>query len=790
MINLDITYQRLLKGNPTISQSEKQYMNTIVGIILKKGSIDQCELKDVNTIIKISNVLYNNAPNIILPLEDSDYDRLLVLCRRQGIAYPVGAPPVKFQNLESFHRLEAHDDGPKEVVTFVKNKDDMIFFKPLTSNQTYPEYGDYSVNTDAPLIGRKTRSVSHNYDMCGTLEKCKYTLNKDAQAEGVFNDPSVQIFERDFLGKHIQMGLVDPNNIHLIASLKYDGISVEASVDGDHIVDACTRGDTANNEASDLTPALAGLQFPRAYRLDPDGTPFGLKFEFIATNNNLARLVPYGKTYVNPRNAVIGLLGGLDARQFRDFLTPVPLESTLNIPRADELRFLNKYFTHGIDMRWTEIQGDYVKALYEVKRFVEEADSLRSFMGFQYDGVVIEYADEFLRRKLGKRNSIPNYSIAIKFPPLKRKSTFTHYTFSVGQTGVIIPMAHFKPVEFFGAIHDKTTVHSYKRFKNLALRSGDKVNLSLNNDVIVYLTKAPEEEQPDNHNPYEEFPTVCPSCGHDLFTSDSGDSVYCLNFQCPERIIARLANMLKKLNIKDFSTASIRMLEIKSLYELLTYPLPKMTEVLGETDGPKLYKRLETLKQTVYPDYRLMGSIGFSGLGAESWRTILEQFPLEKVIYGSDKDLEYIGNIRGMGPKTVDVIKIERPLLMDDLKVVFHNLHHKDSYQADGVSPRVPIRFSGVRDKALMQMFNEKGFDANDEGAVSKRTGMLIVPYKGFMSGKVKTAFHILTEKVMQRDPDNTAAIGYETMDLAKGMTPWVMTLDEAYAFIKNYSKN
>ena len=56
-------------------------------------------------------------------------------------------------------------------------------------------------------------------------------------------------------------------------------------------------------------------------------------------------------------------------------------------------------------------------------------------------------------------------------------------------------MAHFRPVEFFGAIHDKTTAHSLKRFLDLGLRCGDKVNLTLVNDVIAYITKADDRAQ-------------------------------------------------------------------------------------------------------------------------------------------------------------------------------------------------------------------------------------------------------------------------------------------------------
>ena len=53
-------------------------------------------------------------------------------------------------------------------------------------------------------------------------------------------------------------------------------------------------------------------------------------------------LKQYKVNYVNHRNAIIGLFGRLDARAFRDYMTPVPLESSLDTDRITEIQFLNK----------------------------------------------------------------------------------------------------------------------------------------------------------------------------------------------------------------------------------------------------------------------------------------------------------------------------------------------------------------------------------------------------------------------------------------------------------------
>lgn len=784
--NIENIKKRLLSGISSINNDEVLYMNKLVDIVLNKNNIGEYDKKDIIDIIEISNILYNNIPNIKLPLDDDKYDRLLVLCRRQNISYPVGAVPVVFYDINDNNSIIESTENYNsrkltKIVEIVDKKDDMIFWDQLTKNSTPMIREDFEIINDETLVAKRSRNVSHNYDMCGTLDKCKYVLVTDAEKHGKANDSNVMILERDFFGKHLQQKIIDPNNIHVVVSLKYDGISVEEEIKGNSVTFACTRGDTGNNEASDLTPILGGFKFPRA-KMISDEDEIGIKFEYIITRQNLFRVMKdYNKTYVNSRNAVIGLLGGLDARKYRDYLTPVPLESSLNIDRITELEFLNKYFTKGIDMRYIELKGNYINVLYSIQKFLEEASYMRQFLDFQYDGIVVEYVDENLRKFLGKRNNIPRYAIAVKFSPLKRLSTFTHYTFSVGQDGSITPMAHFEPVEFFGAIHDKTTVHSLARFKKLSLRSGDKVDLTLNNDVIVYLTKAPDSLQNKNNtNPIEEFPVICPSCGSQLYESDSGDSATCINFFCPERVVARVTNMLKKLNIKDFSTQTIRLLEIKSFKELMTIDKKYVEKKIGSVMAEKLFNRINTIRTTNYPDYRLVGSLGFTSIASETWRTILENVELRDIVEKQDMELKCLSSIKGIGEKIVDTILKERKYFKEDIIYILQNIPIVSSVQYKGIKEKPRVVFSGFRDKILADLFDSKGFSFR-EGGVTKATSILVVPYIGYQSTNVSKAFKILTNRC------NGTVIDYSNINSLSNMIPWIMDIEQAYKYLDNY---
>lgn len=792
MKELDNIYNRLLSGDCTVTDDERKLINDIAMkcMHLLEHPVNQVDVNNMLTILRISNAIYNNAPDVILPLDDRIYDSLVNICKILNIPSPIGAPPINFTVYDK-HRIVRNpsdqtvardEDGKIQVVKIIPNIEQKMFYQTLTHNPYTLRPEECIVHQDNTLVNKKSRNVSHRYDMCGTLDKCNYVLVDDARKRGQFYNHEDQIFEKDFLGKHVAQGIIDPNWIEVIISLKYDGISVEEDIQGSRVLGACTRGDTANDEASDLTPILGGMEFAKAKGLIDESERFGVKFEFIITNYNMERIRhDFGKSYANNRNAVIGLLGGLDARKYRDYLTPVPLESSLNMPREVELEFLNKYYSKDVNMRYAIIKGNYTQVLFMIKQFTTEAENLRDTMGFQYDGVVVEYADQRIRDMLGKRGAIPRYAIAIKFNPLQRVSIFEGYTFSVGQNGMVVPMAHFKPVEFFGAIHDKTTVHSLKRFRDLDLRKGDKVLLTLKNDVIVYLSKIYNQDK--NPNPPEQFPTTCPACGEPLYTSETGNTAFCLNFFCPERCVGRLSNMLAKLNIKDISTQTIRALDIHNVRELMSVPSSILLSRLGPVAGQNYKDRIESMRNGRYTDYRILGSIGFSSIATETWKLILNHISLNMLITNPE-EMKSLSFIKGIGKKTVETIVKEWPLFKDDISYILQTFPNI-IYTNPGTMNKRKIRFTGVRDAVLEDMFNQKGYDANGEQSVTNDTYMLIVPYAGYMSGKVKKAFKILTKDYDLRT-NSAEQINYNNLYKCKDLAPFIFTVDEAYQFIKN----
>ena len=764
----------------------QDYCKYVLDVDPKSVNDENTQIRLIN-IIKIANIYYNNDFNGLLLIDDDIYDRIVVLLRQTSIPIPIGAPRIELkESIPNSNNtlLESKQGSLKQVVRFSNAGE---YFNTLTSNATRPLYDDYVINPDDNDCSyRKLRNTGHRYDLCGTLDKCKFVTNLDAKSAGVFDDTSVMVFERDFLNPHIKKGIVNPNDITIIASLKYDGISVEATVQGDTIISACSRGDMANNEASDLTPILGGMKFKRAEGISKQDE-FGIKFEFIVNSLNMNRLLKqYKVNYVNHRNAIIGLFGRLDSRAFRDYMTPVPLESSLDTDRITEIQFLNKYYTKGLDLRHIVIRGNKSEVLKQLSEFVEEASNIRSFMPFAYDGIVVEYVDPNIRNILGKLNSIPRYSVAIKFNPLKRQSIFTHYTYSVGYTGTIIPMAHFEPVDFMGAIHDKTTIHSYARFKKLRLCKGDKVNLSLNNDVIVYLTKAEDDNSREDREQYlEKFPTHCPSCGTRLEYSLSGDTAYCPNFYCRERSLNRIAGMLQKLGVKDFGLETVRALDIKNVIELFNVDTKRAQQVLGINNGIKFKKTIEALKDVELPDYRVLASLGFPGIGNVTWLKLLQGAPIDVLLNGTIDEIAicYHRIKVGIGPKTVRCIITERDHFKEEVEFLYKNLKILNT-PVGIIRKHKIVVFSGVRDQQLEKLFEEKGFKISD--SFVNGCTVLVVPNIGYMSSKVEKAFNLVSKRMTMLFNKPFKA-DYTNLEECIDIRPNVMDINMAYEYIKSY---
>lgn len=711
-----------------------------------KSSLSENDLIDMENIILISNILYNNTDLDILPIEDGVYDLLLELYKNFNPNFQVGAKPIHFDPVN-----EQLAENQVEMVDAIKHIDlhhineEMMFGKDLFTfpKVTRKDFMESPIIKSEQYISKRIVSSDnkHKYPkLVGTLDKCKFVLNSQAIEKGVFNDSNVKVLERDFFGKHIEMGILDTNRkFSVVAMLKYDGISVEGEIAGNYIDTARTRGDANESLAADLTPILHGYHFPYAPLFDV-GEKIGIKFEAIITYPNLEKYnMMKGKQYKNCRTAISGIFASSDAYKYRDLITLVPLETSIeefNI--LDDIYFMNKYYQSGELMRYAVISGTYTEVLFQIKKFVEEAEYLRDYIPFMYDGVVITYVDEDIVMKLGRKNAINKYSMAVKFNPLKKLTPFLGYTYTVGQDGVITPMIHYSPVEFYGTIHDKSSGHSYERFKTLGLKPGDLIEVEYVNDVMPYVSKPNNSHNDNNTNIPVQFITHCPSCGNELKISKSGKSVICDNMQCPERNLQRVVSMMDKLNLKDFSEAYLSQIARYTLTDMLNVKKDDI-DFLGDITAQKFIDRMNEIKTVSMYDYKLVGALGFTGIAEEKWKLILNHYSINDILSMDSETLKNsLVQIKGIGPTTADIISTEMEFFKKDLMTIsmLPNIITSKGIKNTGKI----IRFTGFRDKDLVDLLVSIGHDASSTGGVTKKTDILLVPVEGHTSSKTKQA--------------------------------------------------
>lgn len=744
----------------------KQYLNEMAVYLYNKPELDIDDQDDLHNIITICNICYNDTDKEILPIEDGVYDLILEKYKKYNPRFQVGADVVIFES--SKKKAGPYFERPMtDAITFMDpvNDKDVFFLDDIVIDPTkFIDRRDFENKATPPsvdFITKRYRNTAHNHpELVGTLDKCKFVLDKDAIERGVFNDSNVKTVERDFFQEHLQRGIIRPDEkFDVILELKYDGISVEADCT-DEVVSARSRGDTGMDQASDLTPFLKGYKFPHR----PAGSPMvGVKFEAIITQSDL----PFfnkakGYEYKNCRSAIVGLLSSGDAWKYRDFVTLVPLaveqevfETVCNSDRTQEIQYLNQYFvSKGCPMRWTYVNGNYIENLFWIKLFASNAEMMRYAVPFMYDGIVVSYRDPKIRNALGRENSINKYSIAVKFNPLKKETVFRGYSYTVGQDGSITPMIHYDPVEFYGTIHNKSSGHSYARFQELQLRKGDMIDVEYVNDVMPYVTKPINDWNLENEQKMmpEPFPHLCPICGAEVIVSDSGKSARCPNPDCGGRQLARMVNSCAKLGLDGFGEATVAQIgkyHLHEMFDLLTcenWEEELRIRGFGPIEAANAHNQIMALTNREITDAQLLGSVGFTGISTKTWELVLPEIDYDKLremfnmldpskIYYK-RTVNFLSSIKGIGPATADTIAREFTYFQKDVDWVIQ--HGKVVRFVPRTGKK--IRFTGFRDKAFCEYLNSIGFLADDDADVTKDTFVLLVPDSSFQSKKTQKA--------------------------------------------------
>ena len=441
-------------------------------------------------------------------------------------------------------------------------------------------------------------------------------------------------------------------HLSFIAEEKIDGTAVELTYRDGILVKAATRGN--GRTGYDVTHNVRNiktvpLKLSQSITITVRGEVFINKSDFdrLSQTNGIG--------YNSPRNLAAGAL----RRQNCEETAEVPLdimvfeaaagEKIEDMDHADALVFLQKL---GLKTNPTNrLFNDHE----EMATYIRKMISRRYTRDYEIDGIVLKVNEKAARDILGRTERYPNWAIAYKFEPPAGKTTVENIVVQVGRHGRITPVAILRGLRLNGANIRRTTLHNQDNINRLQLSIGDTVIIARRGGVIPALESVVAKNKPAAKS--WQIPVVCPSCQTRL--EKEGRHHFCLNWNCPEQVRARLVFFANRMSIRPIGPKTIdRLLAQKliqnpeDLYKLDVATL-KIIQGLG---ARKIALIKATLKQSIdKPFETVMAAMSVKGLGIGHIRKLTQAGydSLEKITHASAHQLS---QVEGIGPQAAEQI--------------------------------------------------------------------------------------------------------------------------------------
>ena len=221
----------------------------------------------------------------------------------------------------------------------------------------------------------------------------------------------------------------------------------------------------------------------------------------------------------------------------------------------------------------------------------------------------------------------------------------------------------------------------------------------------------------------------------------------CTNPNCGGRSLARMVNMCAKLNMNGFGEATINQLDVlhlKDLMEIFNSNEPGYIlsqKGFGPGEISNMTEEIDKIMMNPLMDSTLLGCLGFDNISTKTWALILTHNTIEDIdnlimLHDPKVFTLKMSDIKGIGPSTIETILNEWEYFRDDILYMLKNAHIIHYQPISGKK----VRATGFRDKDLFEYLRVLGFDADDNGSLTKDTDILLVPYDGFTSTKTQKA--------------------------------------------------
>lgn len=360
-----------------------------------------------------------------------------------------------------------------------------------------------------------------------------------------------------------------------IIMLKVDGLTCSLVYENGKLISAETRGDGEVGEDilhNIMTVKNVPKKIPYTGRLVVDG-------EIICKINDFA---PFSEDFKNPRNFAAGTIRLLDSKicekRNLSFIAWDVIEC------EKELNRLNQKLTFLIENHFETVPFSIVNDFNE--KTIEEFKEIAIKNNIPIDGLVVKYNDCKYYESLGYTDHHFRGGIAFKFYDEVYETELLDIEWTMGRTGVLTPVAIFRPIEIDGCTVTRASMHNVSVMEELMGKFGpylgQKLEVFKANQIIPQVKSADQSKHETLffiEHPNIKYPTECPICGGvtEIHESINGtQEMLCMNPQCEGKLINKLDHFCGKkgLDIKGLSKATLEKLIdwgwIKSYKDIFT----------------------------------------------------------------------------------------------------------------------------------------------------------------------------------------------------------------------------
>lgn len=421
-------------------------------------------------------------------------------------------------------------------------------------------------------------------------------------------------------------------HVTYFAELKIDGLAVTLHYKDRQFVKGATRGDGVVGE--DITENLKTintipLTIEEERPLEVRGEVFMPKPVFETLNR--VREQDQEALFANPRNAAAGSLRQLDSkiaakRKLSMFAYVAANALELGFDKqSTSLEYLSSL---GFNVNEASLTCNTID---DVISFVNSWQAQRDQLPYEIDGIVIKVNELNECRQMGNTAKSPRWAIAYKFPASEVMTKLEDIIFTVGRTGMITPNAVLTPTLVAGTTVSRATLHNEDYIINRDIRIGDEVIIRKAGDIIPEVVAPIKDLRTGNEQAFEMI-TDCPKCESKLARPDGEVDHYCLNPECPAKIVASLIHFASRnaMNIDGLGEKIVTQLfeagllhRIPDIYTLTTEQLLPL-ERMADKKVQNLMNAIAASKNQ--PLEKLLFGLGIRHVGAKVAQTLAKQF--------------------------------------------------------------------------------------------------------------------------------------------------------------------